>query len=333
MNSKKILALLLSAGLALAATGCKKEEAKLAVAEAAKTDDNKGDDKKEAAKPADSPDVAVAKAEAPKPAVAAGVSPEQIAKLKKMMEDETVDGKIKAAIEGLQLLRSAKVSADGSKFDPENQPIVAMAPQAVGGATRLLMKVLAEQSTDAEKTRIKAEVGMEFAGSISAASKAVRELLTNGSTCLPVLTDPAATTRVDNALNSMSLGTGFRSVFRCMMTFGPMEWAQWQGKEADQYGEMDRQVAVFIAQHDPLVLQEILDGWVGFTGKNAKLPDALVDHFAVLDNTGKNYSLNMLGKMCAKEQGEKLIAQINAGSDEAAKLWAKTLDGELKACK
>ncbi len=332
MNSNRMLAILLSAGLSLSASGCKKEEAKSAAVETAKADDKKADDKA-AAKPAEAPVAAAAKAEAPKPVANVGVMPDQIATLKKMMEDNTADGKVKAAVHALQLIQSAKLNADGTAFEPEDQEILGLTTSAVGIARGVLRVPAAVPATDAEMAHVKAELGTRLAESMIMATAPVKAHLTEPNGCMVLVSEPAALAKVDAALNTMLPAMGFNSVFDCVMLRGPMELAMSQQKQGDQWGETDRRVAVFIAQKDPKNLAHVLEGWMGFKGKIDKLPDAIVDHFGVLDNNAKNYGLNMLAMMCAKDQANKLIDQMNASNDDVQKIWAKGLADKIKACK
>lgn len=330
---RKWSVMVMAAGLVVGAAACKKDEPKAepAKAEPAKAEAPKADEAKpaEAAKGDEAKPAEPAKAEAPKPA---GVTPEQIAELKAKAGSEKIDDKLVGLRLALSALKAAATDEKAETFKAD-QPGVAAANEAIG-----MISSMATNPTlaDADKAKFKAEFVPALAEAARMGSGAVRTALANGPACTAIAGDPASLEAIDKALGESVVDQGWRDLFDCVMTRGPMEYARAVEKKTDydRWSTIDRQVAVFAAQGSPAAHGYLLSHWVGFRGKSAKIGPAIVKVYANLPNNDKGTAHLVLTNQCDKDSGAKVVEELKkfpAGTPESS--WAKGLETGLAACK
>lgn len=328
---RKLNVSVLAVSLLLSAAACKKEEPKADApkAEAPKADEAKKDEPKkdeapkaEEAKPAEAP-----KAEAPK-----GVTPEQIAEIKAKVASDKLDDKLIGLRLAISALKSAETTEKADAFKPD-QPAVAAATDALN-----MVGSLATNPTlaDADKAKFKAEFVPVFAEAARMGSGALRSVVAKGAACTAIGGDPASLEAIDKVLGESVVDQGWKDLFDCVMTSGPMEYARAVEKKTDydRWSTIERQVNVFTAQNSPDAHGYLLGNWMGFNGKNAKIGPAIVKAYATLSNNDKNTAHGILTSQCDKESGAKVVEELKkfpAGSPESS--WAKTLETGLAACK
>lgn len=328
---RKVNLSVLAVALLISAAACKKEEPKAEAvkAEAPKTDESKKDE----AKKDEAPKADEAKpAEAPKVEAAKGFTPEQIADLKAKIASDKIDDKLIGLRMAISALKAAETDEKALAFKPD-QPGVAAATEALN-----LIASMATNPTlaDADKAKFKAEFVPPLAELARLGSGPARTILANGAACTALAGDPASLEGIDKVLGESVVNQGWKDLFDCVMTRGPMEYARAVEKKTDydRWSTMERQVAVFEAQYNPGAHGYLLSHWVGFRGKNAKMGPAIVKAYATLANNDKGTAHIVLTNQCDKASGAKVVEELKkfpAGSPESS--WAKGLETGLAACK
>ena len=328
---RKVNLSVLAVALLISAAACKKEEPK---AEAVKAEAPKADEaKKDEAKKDEAPKADEAKpAEAPKVEAAKGFTPEQIADLKAKVASDKIDDKLIGLRMAISALKAAELDEKALAFKPD-QPGVAAGTDALN-----MICSMATNPTlaDADKAKFKAEFVPPLAELARLGTGPVRTILANGAACTALAGDPASLEAIDKVLGESVVNQGWKDLFDCVMTRGPMEFARAVEKKTDydRWSTIDRQIAVFAAQASPDAHGYLLGNWMGLKAKNAKIGPAIVKAYATLPNNDKGIAHTVLTNQCDKESGAKIVEELKkfpAGSPESS--WAKGLETGLAACK
>lgn len=321
--------------LALAAAGCKKEEAKPAAKEApkaeakaddkaadnAKADDKAGADKAGADKAADKP------ANAP----AAPMTPEKIKEMTDKAGSANMDERKIAVGLALNALNAGELDDTKDNFKP-GQAAVDGAQAAIGTACGATTNPTVSAE---DKEKFKKVVLPDLAQAARTGNSAVLGAIA-GSACTSLSSDPAVLKGIDDALGTMKFSAGWQRMFDCVTTNGPMEYARAVEKKADydRWSTVDRIAAIFKAQADPGARAGILSNLMGFKGKSDALAGAIVASWDALSPEGKQSAATVLGNICAKDAAKPVVdklAAAAAGSAEAS--FKATLDAAFAACK